>query len=42
MRIFEDNLNELPADNSDKLMLLFAASKFLDLLLTLETDEFQM
>ncbi|UZJ52849.1 hypothetical protein CBS101457_002169 [Exobasidium rhododendri] len=42
MRLLEACLEEPPSDNSDALQLVFSASKFLDLLLTLQTDDFQI
>jgi len=42
MRLLESLTEELPADNSDQLQLVFAACKFLDLLLTLQTEDFQI
>jgi len=41
-RLFDGLLDELPPDGSDNLHLVFSACKFLDLLLTLQTDDFQM
>ena len=35
-------MTTLPSDGSEDLQLLFAASKCLDLLLVLQTEEFQM
>ncbi|EJU02805.1 hypothetical protein DACRYDRAFT_94483 [Dacryopinax primogenitus] len=42
VRLFEDVILEPPADNSDDLAVLLAACKFLDLLLVLQTEEFQI
>jgi len=41
-RIFEDVINALPADGSEDLQLVLAASKCLDLLFVLQTEEFQV
>lgn len=41
-RIFEQIIMAVPADESDDLPLILSASKCLDLLLTLQTEEFQM
>jgi hypothetical protein len=41
-RTFEDLLRTLPADSSESLTLILAACKFIDLLLVLQTEEFQM
>lgn len=42
MRLFQSLIEELPADGSDHLHLVLSACKFLDLLLTLQTEDFQM
>ncbi|PWN45010.1 hypothetical protein IE81DRAFT_309697 [Ceraceosorus guamensis] len=42
MRLFESLSDELPADGSDALHSVLSACKFLDLLLTLQTDDFQI
>ncbi|MCO5589740.1 hypothetical protein L7F22_043708 [Adiantum nelumboides] len=42
MRLFESCLEELPSDGSDQLSLVEGACRFLDLLVTLQTDEFQI
>ena len=42
MRLLEGCLEEMPSDHSDVLQLVYSASKFLDLLLTLQTDDFQI
>jgi hypothetical protein len=41
-RIFEQLMTTLPSDGSEDLQLILAASKCLDLLLTLQSEEFQM
>ncbi|KAL4070521.1 Dopey, N-terminal-domain-containing protein [Scleroderma citrinum] len=41
-RIFEQILVTMPADESEELPLILSASKCLDLLLTLQTEEFQI
>lgn len=41
-RLFEQIMTSLPSDGSEDLQLILSASKCLDLLLTLQTDEFQM
>ncbi|KAG6851405.1 hypothetical protein H0H93_005803 [Arthromyces matolae] len=41
-RIFEQVMSALPADGSEDLQLILAASKCLDLLLVLQTEEFQI
>ena len=41
-RIFEQTIVSVPADESEDLPLILSASKCLDLLLTLQTPEFQM
>lgn len=41
-RIFEQIIVAVPADESEDLPLILSASKCLDLLLTLQTPEFQM
>lgn len=35
-------MEDIPADGSDDLQLVLAACKFLDLLLVLQTEDFQM
>ncbi|KZO91887.1 hypothetical protein CALVIDRAFT_601960 [Calocera viscosa TUFC12733] len=42
VRLFETVILEPPADNSEDLTVLLAACKFLDLLLVLQTEEFQI
>ncbi|KAK0564187.1 hypothetical protein OC844_001830 [Tilletia horrida] len=42
MRLLDSLTEELPADGSDNLQLVFSACKFLDLLLTLQTEDFQI
>ncbi|KAE8270920.1 hypothetical protein A4X09_0g1426 [Tilletia walkeri] len=42
MRLLESLTEDLPADGSDQLQLVFSACKFLDLLLTLQTEDFQI
>ncbi|CAD6893213.1 unnamed protein product [Tilletia laevis] len=42
MRLLESMTEELPTDGSDQLQLVFSACKFLDLLLTLQTEDFQI
>lgn len=42
MRVFEEVTVELPLDASDKLQVVAEVSKFLDLLLTLQTPDFQV
>ena len=41
-RIFDQTLTTLPIDGSEDLLLILAACKCLDLLLVLQTPEFQM
>jgi len=41
-RIFDGVMSELPVDGSEDLQLILAACKLLDLLLVLQTEEFQM
>ncbi|KAF7303085.1 Dopey-N domain-containing protein [Mycena kentingensis (nom. inval.)] len=41
-RIFEQLLTSLPADGAEDLQLILSASKCLDLLLTLQSEEFQI
>lgn len=42
IKIFEDTMIELPRDNSDQLTIVLAACKFLDLLIALQMEDFQM
>jgi hypothetical protein len=41
-RIFEQIIDSIPSDGSEDLQLILSASKCLDLLLTLQTEEFQI
>jgi len=41
-RVFEQTVSSPPSDGSEDLQLILAASKFLDLSLVLQTEEFQM
>lgn len=41
-RLMDSVMEELPADDSDGLQLLLSACKFLDLLLILQTEDFQV
>jgi hypothetical protein len=41
-RIFEQIIDTIPSDGSEDLQLILSASKCLDLLLTLQTEEFQI
>ncbi|KAI0067974.1 hypothetical protein BV25DRAFT_1896308 [Artomyces pyxidatus] len=41
-RLFDQILDELPSDGSETLPLVLAACKFMDLLLVLQTEEFQV
>lgn len=41
-RIFEQILDNIPGDGSEELGLILSACKLLDLLLVLQTEEFQM
>lgn len=41
-RIFEQAIVSMPSDGSEDLQLVLAACKCLDLLLVLQTEEFQM
>lgn len=41
-RVLENVFNDVPADGSDDLALLLSACKFLDLLVVLQTQEFQI
>lgn len=42
LRVFEQLMEEIPPDGSDVLQLILAACKFLDLLLVLQSEDFQM
>ncbi|KAL0242321.1 hypothetical protein I308_105950 [Cryptococcus tetragattii IND107] len=42
LRIFEQTLEELPEDGSEELLLILAACKFLDLLLVIQSEDFQI
>ncbi|WWC87738.1 uncharacterized protein L201_002630 [Kwoniella dendrophila CBS 6074] len=42
LRIFELTMDELPEDDSDGLQLVLAACKFLDLLLVIQSEDFQV
>ncbi|KAF8313993.1 hypothetical protein DL93DRAFT_1101270 [Clavulina sp. PMI_390] len=42
LRVFQQVLSSPPADKSDELQLVLSTCKFLDLLLTLQTEEFQV
>ncbi|PWN52444.1 hypothetical protein IE53DRAFT_367211 [Violaceomyces palustris] len=42
MRLFENLVEDLPSDNSDGLHLVLSACKFLDLLLTTQSEDFQI
>jgi len=42
VRLFENVILDPPTDNSEDLIVLLAACKFLDLLLVLQTEEFQI
>ena len=41
-RLFEQIMTSVPPDGSEELGLILSASKLLDLLLVLQTEEFQM
>lgn len=41
-RLFEQTIVSIPSDGSEDLAILLSASKLLDLLLVLQTQEFQM
>ncbi|EPQ60111.1 hypothetical protein GLOTRDRAFT_101965 [Gloeophyllum trabeum ATCC 11539] len=41
-RLFDQAITSLPSDGSEELSLILSASKFLDLLLVLQTEEFQI
>jgi hypothetical protein len=41
-RVFDKTKTEIPPDGSEDLQLVLAASKCLDLLIALQTEEFQM
>lgn len=42
LRVFEATMDNPPADDSEDLLLVLAACKFLDLLLVIQTEDFQM
>jgi hypothetical protein len=42
LRVFEGIMEEIPPDNSESLQLALAACKFLDLLLTIQSEDFQV
>jgi hypothetical protein len=42
IKIFEDTMDQLPRDGSDQLMIVLAACKFVDLLIALQMEDFQM
>ncbi|WVQ78778.1 hypothetical protein IAT38_000869 [Cryptococcus sp. DSM 104549] len=42
LRIFEQTMDELPEDNTEGLQLVLAACKFLDLLLVIQSEDFQV
>ena len=42
LRVFETIMDDLPADGSESLQLALAACKFLDLLLVIQSEDFQM
>lgn len=42
LRLFEDIMDEPPEDGSESLPLILAACKFLDLLLVIQTEDFQI
>jgi hypothetical protein len=42
LRVFEATMDDPPADDSEDLTLVLAACKFLDLLLVIQTEDFQM
>jgi hypothetical protein len=42
LKVFEGTMDDPPADNSEDLALVLAACKFLDLLLIIQSEDFQM
>ena len=42
LRVFEATMDERPPDHSESLQLVLAACKFLDLLLVIQSEDFQM
>ena len=42
LRVFEAIMEDVPADGSESLQLALAACKFLDLLLVIQSEDFQM
>lgn len=42
LKVFEGAMDDPPVDESDALLLLLAACKFLDLLLVIQSEDFQM
>lgn len=42
LRVFESVMDELPEDGSDEVTLVLAACKFLDLLLVIQSEDFQV
>jgi hypothetical protein len=42
LRIFESTMDDPPPDGSEALQLVLAACKFLDLLLVIQSEDFQM
>jgi hypothetical protein len=42
LKVFEGTMDDPPADNSEGLALVLAACKFLDLLLIIQSEDFQM
>ena len=42
LKVFEGTMDDPPADGSEDLALVLAACKFLDLLLIIQSEDFQM
>lgn len=42
MRLFDTVIEEIAAVNADSLQLILSACKFLDLMITLQANDFQM
>jgi hypothetical protein len=42
LKVFEGTMDDPPADHSEDLALVLAACKFLDLLLIIQSEDFQM
>ena len=42
LQVFESTMDEPPSDGSEQLLLVLAACKFLDLLLVIQSEDFQV